>query len=243
MLGDRDVVVLCGGRGTRLRGVTGGRQKTLAEVAGRPFLEWLLLALRRQGVGSVLLATGHEAGEVESRLGDGRRLGVEVRYSREPAPLGTGGALRLALQATSAARLLVLNGDSYCRMDLRALAGLHAGRGARASLVLANVPDRRRYGAVDCAPDGAVTAYLEKLAAGPGAVNAGVGLYEREVLAAIPEGIPVSLERAVLPALVGRGLYGLLAGGPLVDIGTPEDYQAAGALLAGDLRQLAAHGA
>jgi NDP-sugar pyrophosphorylase family protein len=217
-------VVLVGGLGSRLRPAVADRPKALASVGGRPFLDWLLLALSEQGVGRVVLATGYLAAAFDPHLAGWRALGLEVELSREASPLGTGGAARLALDRIEGDRLLVLNGDSFCPFDLTRLDPAPA-------LWLVEVEDASRFGSVELAADGRVRSFREKVGAvGPGLINAGVYFLDRADLAAIGPGRPASLERDVLPGLVGRGLRGVVGPGPFVDIGTPQSYAAAGRL-------------
>jgi len=220
-----DALILAGGRGTRLRSVVTDRPKPMASVSGRPFLEWLLLSLRAQGVYRVILCTGYMSEMVEAHFGNGHSLDMAVQYSRDPAPLGTAGAVRHALGQVGGDRFLVLNGDSYCRIDLKRLAKVHSNQRASATLWLVRVDDCRRYGSVVIGEDGAVQAFQEKLPEKRvGLINAGVYLLERQVAEAIPEGRAVSLETEFFPQLIGRGLYGVVGEGPFLDIGTPETY-------------------
>lgn len=226
-------IVLAGGTGTRLRGVVNDRPKPMAIVHGRPFLEWLLLALCEQGVMRVVFATGYMAEAVEGYFGDGAAWNMHISYSQDPSPLGTGGAVRHAAAQTESDRVLVLNGDSYCRVDVDRLLQMHSGRNACGTLWLVPEQECSRYGTVRLGGDGSVTAFLEKSPLeSPGLINAGVYLLDREVLAMIPDGIATSLEREVFPQLVGRGLYGVVGYGPFLDIGTPESYAQADAFMA-----------
>ena len=120
-------MILAGGFGTRLRSVVSDRPKVLAEVGGRPFLEYLLDQLVAEDVKSVVLCTGYLGEQVQRRLGTHYRT-LALQYSREPQPLGTGGALRLALPMLDTDPVLVMNGDSYCDTRLDAFANWHAGR-------------------------------------------------------------------------------------------------------------------
>lgn len=222
-------VVLAGGLGTRLRSVVADRPKVLAEVNGRPFLCYLLDQLTTAGIRRIVLATGYMAETVSSILG-ARYHDADLRYSVETEPLGTGGALRLALPHLDTDPVLVLNGDSFCAVDLATFAVAHAQRNAVASLALATVADISRYGAVDLAADGAITAFEEKgERRGQGLINAGIYLLQRSTFAAIPAGVAVSLERDVFPGLISNGLYGFTQTGRFIDIGVPDDYQAAAA--------------
>jgi histidinol-phosphate phosphatase family protein len=235
-------LVLAGGLGTRLAAGVPDLDvaKSMAPVAGRPFLEWLIAALVQRGVRRIVLCMGYRHESIESRFGSGGRLGATIAYSREETPLGTAGALRLAVSrdSSTAGAYFVCNGDSLCPFDLERLAAAHAERRGEAKATLWTVPvpadDPSRYGTVVADPNGRVLRFEEKSASPPpGArVNAGVGLFERSVLEAIPDGRPVSLETEVLPALAKEGaLHSISGDGPLVDIGTPESYRAAGRIV------------
>jgi NDP-sugar pyrophosphorylase family protein len=214
-----DAVVLCGGRGTRLQSVLDDRPKSMASVGDRPFLEWLLLKVAKEGVRRVILATGYRGEQIREHFGAGR-FGLEITYSAEELPLGTGGALHRAAALSSTSPLLALNGDSYCRFDLARMMALHSARAAEATIWLAPVAARDRFGSVVVDGHGRVTAFGEKLQGGSGLANAGVYLLQPRVVAVIAE--PSSLERDVLPGLVGQGLWAIPGTSPLVDIGTPE---------------------
>jgi len=227
----RTALVLAGGLGTRLAPVIGGRPKVIAEVDGRPFLAFLLDRLAREGVGDVVLCTGHLGEQVADAIGH-RHSGMTVTYSRETTPLGTGGALRHALALVGDDTVLALNGDSLCRASLRRLARWHEAHGAEATILLTRVLDATRFGRVEIGPAGRVVRFVEKTpGAGSTWISAGVYVLSRRLLAAIPADRPVSLEHEVLPAWIGRGLYGWASPGAFLDIGTPEDFAVAPAFV------------
>jgi NDP-sugar pyrophosphorylase family protein len=225
-------VILAGGLGTRLRSAVPDRPKVMAEVGGRPFVEYLLDQLALHGVRSVVLCTGYLAGMVEERLGP-RYRSLALRYSREPKPLGTGGALRHALPLLDTSPVLVLNGDSYCDAPLTAFAQWHVGGGNAASLLLVRVDDARRFGRVVIDEAQRIVRFVEKSdEPGPGLVNAGVYVLEREMIASITPHGAVSLERDVFPGWIGRGLCGYPVPARMWDIGVPDAYAQADAELA-----------
>ena len=151
-----------------------------------------------------------------------------MAYSCEPLPLGTAGAVRLALPMLKSDPVLVMNGDSFCRPDLPSFFRWYEERKAAATLLLTRVPDTRRFGRVQVDNDGAIRAFEEKGEHdGPGWINAGVYLLSRQLLAAIPQQTAVSLERETFPGWLGRGLYGCPSETPFLDIGTPASYAAA----------------
>jgi len=216
--------ILAGGLGTRLRGVVADRPKVLAEIAGRPFLAYLLDQLAAAGIRRAVLCTGYRADLVQAAFGE-RYGGLSLQYSPESAPLGTGGALRAALPWLQSSTILVANGDSWCQADLAAFHRQHQQIGACGSLLLTKVADASRYGRVDVDPSGWITDFAEKAsAATQGWINAGIYLLQREVLSVVPPAEATSLERQVFPALIGRGLYGCKTGGRFIDIGTPESF-------------------
>jgi NDP-sugar pyrophosphorylase family protein len=218
------VAILAGGLGTRLRPATGERQKVLAEVAGRPFLSFLLDRLATQGFCDVVLCVGHRAAEVEAALGTAHGP-LRLRYSHETRPLGTAGALRHALPLLDAPAALVLNGDSFCDADLAAAWAWHAAERSEATLVLVEVADTSRYGRVEVDESGVIHRFVEKQELRTrGWINAGIYLLARARIASIPAGRPLSLERDVFPGWVDGGLRGWRTRARFIDIGTPESY-------------------
>ena len=228
-----DAVVLVGGMGTRLRSVVADRPKPLAPVAGRPFLSWLLIHLAQQGVRRAVLSAGYQAEQIEAFAAEeNEQMELELPVVTEPFPLGTGGALRLALAKVRTAEVLVLNGDSFCGVDLAILIQAQRKYLARAVLTLTEVADASRFGSVAIDAGGAIRAFREKVdAGGRGLINAGIYLVQRGRAAAIPADRVVSLERDVFPGWIGGGLFGVVTQGPFVDIGTPESYAWANAQL------------
>jgi D-glycero-alpha-D-manno-heptose 1-phosphate guanylyltransferase len=221
------VAILAGGLGTRLRPAIGDRAKVVADVDGRPFLRHLLDQVAASGFRDIVLCVGWRADEVEAALGAAHGP-LRLRYSREAEPLGTGGALRLALPLLDAPDVLVMNGDSFCEVDLAAAWAWHRARRAEATLVAIEVPDASRYGRVEIDAEDRVRRFVEKQQDGAaGWINAGIYLLARARLAALPSGRALSLERDVLPGWIAAALYGYRVRGRFIDIGTPGAYSAA----------------
>ena len=218
-------VVLVGGLGTRLRSVVSDVPKPLAPVRGRPFLAYLLDRLDAQGITEVMLATGYLGGQVVEAIGD-RHGRIAVRYSLEESPLGTGGAVRRALAMVDRWPTFVLNGDTFLALDYRAMARAHQRVGASLTVAVTSVPDAGRYGRV-LITNQRVTGFEPKGVAGPGLINAGVYLFNRDTL---PSNVPqrFSLETDFLsPCLEALAPLAFDADGYFIDIGVPEDYQRA----------------
>ncbi|HXG51077.1 MAG TPA: HAD-IIIA family hydrolase [candidate division Zixibacteria bacterium] len=232
-LADVTGVILAGGLGTRLRSIVADRPKVLAEVCGRPFLAYLLDRLSGAGLRNIVISTGYLGEQIERAFGNCYR-NLRLVYSREARPLGTGGALRLALPLLDSDPVLVLNGDSCCDADLHSFWRSHVARQARATLLLVRAEDMGRYGSVECGDDGQVTAFREKGRGGEGWISAGVYLIDRSLIEEISAGETVSLETDVFPGWIGCGLFAYRGSGRFIDIGTPESFAAAERFFAPD---------
>ena len=219
------VAILAGGLGTRLRSVVSDRPKVMALVAGRPFLTYLLDQLVEFGMRKAVLCTGYMGDMIRNGLGD-RYRDMELVYSVENTPLGTGGALRNASGLVSGDMLLVLNGDSYCQCHLADFIARQAASGAYAGMALARVEDVNRFGAVLTNDLSFVESFEEKRGQTcPGWINAGIYLLPVDLMQEISPDRQVSLEREVFPAIIAKGLYGYHCTGSFIDIGAPEEYQ------------------
>jgi NDP-sugar pyrophosphorylase family protein len=216
----RQVAILAGGLGTRLRPLTEKCPKPLVEVGGRPFLEWQLLDLKRQGFRRVVLLVAYLGEMIEARFGDGAALGLRIDYSYEPEPLGTGGALRLALPKLDQAFVL-LNGDSFLRAPLAAMArALDADADA---LAVVSTYDRREPVPVipNLRVDGNRVLAYEKdagLAKGFSVIDSGAYVLRRELLADAPLG-KFQLEALWQGAIAGGRLRAFPVAERFYDIG------------------------
>jgi len=230
-------VVLAGGLGTRVRSLYPDRPKPLIPVAGRPFLDWVLLYLKSQGIGEAVIAAGFLGEQIEEHY---RRLpvpGLAVRVAREPEPLGTaGGFLRAARECSPADAWLVVNGDTLFLAPLAAIVGQFASGPEAAAILAVALPQAGRYGRLEVDAGGRVTGFAGKQAgkqAGPGVVNAGMYLLRPSARDLFPPTVPLSFEQDVFPALAGRKLpvRAYLDSAPFLDMGTPESLADASAFI------------
>jgi NDP-sugar pyrophosphorylase family protein len=228
-----DVAVLAGGLGTRLRSVLGETPKILAPVAGRPFIDHLLLWLAGQGARRVVLCLGIRADLVLEHLTKQNVAGLEIIPSLEPQPLGTAGALRLALPQLRSDPALVMNGDTFIDADLGAFVAAHRQSGASASVLCAHVPSTARYGRLEIA-DQRIQRFAEKdvTQTTPGPINAGLYLFSRRWLIDFATSQGDSLERDIF-AKAPSGTFGAVPadGATFIDIGTPESFAQADAVV------------
>ncbi len=242
----KQAAILIGGKGTRLGDAVRTTPKPLLEVGGRPFVEHVMLNLRRFGFQDFILLAGYQSDVVHETFGAdsafARELKASIRVLVEPYPMGTGGALKNA-EPYLRDEFLLLNGDSIfdvnyldltnCVHDLEP--GDWLGR-----VALLPVADASRYGLVEL--DGSkIAAFREKPAVPEsGLVNSGVYWLKSEILNYIQD-TPCSLEQQVFPKLVAEGrLIGRVYNGFFIDIGIPEDLQRARDHLLDELKKPAA---
>lgn len=232
MTAGAQAVILAGGQGTRLRPLTLARAKPVVPLLGRPFLAYQLALLRDHGITDVILACSYRVDDVRAALGEAEHLGVRLRYVIEAEPLGTGGGVRNAADLTTGT-VVVLNGDILTDLDLSAMREFHRARGSRTTLFLTRVRDPRQYGLADAAADGRLRGFVEKPTSEEmittDTVNAGVYMIDVALLARMPAGGPVSIERDFFPTLIADGVpcYGFTADAYWRDIGSPAAYREA----------------
>jgi D-glycero-alpha-D-manno-heptose 1-phosphate guanylyltransferase len=227
-----EAILLAGGLGTRLAGRLNGVPKPMAPVAGRPFLEILLNQLKRAGCTRVLLSVGHLHTTIESHFGSSWR-GMRLDYVIEDSPLGTGGAIRAALSRASEESVLALNGDTYLQADYAALLAFHNSEAAEMTMAVTHQADIARYGGV-LAEGKRIVGFQEKGQSGPGWINAGAYVLDRNLH--WPESLPdkFSFEADFLAAEIGRLVTAAYrVEGFFLDIGVPEDLDRAQFELAG----------
>lgn len=224
-----EAIVLAGGFGTRLRQVVADVPKPMAPIAGRPFLEILLGSLARKGFARVVLSLGFMAEKISDHFG-ARFAGMDVAYVVEDAPLGTGGAIRLALEACTQDHVFVFNGDTYLDLEVQSLE--QRWQAKRHQVVVGRqVPDTTRYGRL-VVDGGCITGFAEKGISGPGLINAGCYVLAADALARFPLNQPFSIETDYLVPEVTSGTVDVfVTEGMFIDIGIPEDYSRAQTLL------------
>jgi D-glycero-alpha-D-manno-heptose 1-phosphate guanylyltransferase len=222
----------------RLRAAYAAGPKSMAPVAGRPFLDYLLRWLRSQGVKEVILCVGYKRTHIQKYVGKGSKWGLRVKYSIEKEPLGTGGAVKKAERLIPGARVFVINGDTFLSSNLKEMIKFHQSRGALATLAVVKVADHRRYGSLRLDGQGRITAFLEKgdmdasnkSEKGKRPINGGVYVFEKKLLSKIHKIGPVSLEKYLFPQLVtskNKQVYGFLRDAYFMDIGVPGDLRRA----------------
>jgi mannose-1-phosphate guanylyltransferase len=228
---DVQAVILAGGQGTRLRPVTTNLPKPLVPIANRPLIEHQLRHLAARGVSDVTLALGFGADQFKVLERVAIELGITLRVVVEPAPLGTGGALRFCADegAFDDRPLLWMNGDIVAAPDVAALTAFHLDHGATITFWLTSVRDFTQFGVLELSADGFVEEFLEKPSPDETSshlINSGIVMLDPAVLRRIPPDTFFSFERSLVPALVREReqIYGQFRGGYWLDTGRPHLY-------------------
>ena len=237
-------ILLVGGFGTRLKPLTDESPKPMLPVAGLPVTEHQILAAKRAGIHTLVLATSYLADVFTPYFGDGAKWGMKILYAVEKEPLGTGGAIRNAAELLGRDEpVVIFNGDVLSRHSIANQIAFHLENKADVTLHLIDVEDARAFGCVPTDSDGRVTAFLEKMD-NPvtNSINAGCYVFSPSVIDQIPLGKVVSVERETFPALVssGRPVFGYKEQSYWLDVGTPAAlFKGSRDLVEGDFQAMA----
>jgi NDP-sugar pyrophosphorylase family protein len=219
-----DVLILCGGQGTRFRAIREDIPKALAPIRGNPFIDLLLDDLVSQGFRRLILATGFMSNQIEHHVK--LRNDAEYIISCEPQPLGTGGAIKYAEPHFRSDPVLVMNGDSRIECIFSDLLSFHLTKQAEMTMLLSKVTRGIDYGNVELNNDDRIVKFLQKPVAGKNSlVNAGVYLINIGLLESQWKNHNYSLEKDWLPIWVNsNNVFGYTSEVDFYDIGTPERY-------------------
>ena len=222
-------ILLVGGLGSRLAPLTNEIPKPMLPVGGLPVTEHQLLAAKKAGITTVILATSYLSEVFIPYFGDGSHWGMNLLYAVEKEPLGTGGAIRNAADVLSDEErrdqtFVIFNGDVLSKHDISAQLSFHHSKGAEVTLHLIDVEDARAFGCVPTDSEGRVTDFLEKME-NPvtRSINAGCYIFSSKTIEEIPSGTVTSIERETFPRLVkdGSAIYGYHEQSYWLDVGTP----------------------
>ncbi len=223
-----DIIILAGGLGTRLSKEVPDIPKPMAPVNGRPFLEYLLNHINALGFKRVILSTGYLGNQIEAYFRNSFK-NLELVYSVEQEPLGTGGAVALAFKKVETPHFMVLNGDTLFRINLDLLFQRHIEQLAEVTMALREVENASRYGSVLLGPDHRITRFAEKSEhPAPGIINGGIYVISSRYFKAqqLPE--KFSIEKDLFEKRLSESrVYGHVFNDYFLDIGIPEDYRRA----------------
>jgi len=224
-----EVIILAGGLGTRLRSVVSKVPKCMAPVVNKPFLWYLLKYLSKYNVSRVILSVGYLREVIYEWIDEVKEeFSFEFDYAVEETPLGTGGGIRLALEKTRTMEVVVLNGDTFFDVALQDLVDKHKHMGGNLTIALKPMRMFDRYGTVELAVDGHITAFHEKAYCEEGLINGGIYVINKAMLPMNDLPNKFSFETLVMEKQCSLGtIYGIISDGYFIDIGVPTDYKLA----------------
>lgn len=222
-----EAIVLAGGLGTRLRSAVPDLPKCMAPVAGKPFIAYVIDYFQQQGINRFIFSLGYKHEVIEEFL----RLsypGLNYVPVIEDEPLGTGGAILKACREVQGKNVIVLNGDTFFKINVLSLSGFHEQHEADCTLALKPMPQSDRYGVVEISVQQRVVSFKEKNYYENSLINGGV--YALNADGFLKESFPAkfSFEKDYLEILFKqRKIYGFTQEEYFIDIGIPGDYQKA----------------
>jgi D-glycero-alpha-D-manno-heptose 1-phosphate guanylyltransferase len=226
-----EIILLAGGKGSRLRSVLAATPKCLAPVNGQPFLQYLIQHYQQQGVRHFIFALGYLHELVEAYLEQqfpslGKTIFIEGK------PLDTGGAVRQSLAGVHGSSAFIANADTFIDVDLARMQEVYQRQRAKCTIAVQRVDHAGRFGTVIMNDEQRVTSFAEKQREGSGLINAGLYLIEKENFLQQTVDGTFSFERDYLVSATLRGeVFGVLTDGRFLDIGVPEDLARAEGML------------
>jgi len=232
MLKTKEAIVLAGGLGTRLKGIISDIPKPMAPVATKPFLVYILDYLKTQGIERVVFSVGYKYEVIEDFFGNDYK-GLELVYSVEEEPLGTGGGIRLAVDKLNSGEVFVINGDTFFDVNLEQQENLAFTEKSDLCLALKPMLNFDRYGAV-LINKNTITSFKEKQFVDKGLINGGVYWLRKSILETFISGQRFSFEQDLMEKQVEKGrVSAYISDSYFIDIGIPEDYKKANIDFAG----------
>jgi len=215
-----EAIILAGGFGTRLKHVVLDVPKPMAPFNGKPFLKYLFDYLLKNGVTHIILAAGYKAEVIQKYFGDNYK-GIGITYSVEDKPLGTGGAIKKALEFCNEDDVFILNGDTYFDVDLNEMKEFHAYKDSKLTVAIKPMSHFDRYGVV-VIENYMIKKFDEKKPTVHGKINGGTYLIKKTIFNSVDED-SFSFEKGILESGV-VDIYAFESEGYFIDIGVPEDY-------------------
>jgi D-glycero-alpha-D-manno-heptose 1-phosphate guanylyltransferase len=222
-----EAIILAGGFGTRLKSVVSDVPKPMAPVNGKPFLYYLLNYLHAEGINRVILSVGFKHEVISDYFGD-RFKSIEIEYSIEDQPLGTGGGIWLALNKCSEDIVFILNGDTFFPISLSRLRETQIKSGAVTTIALKNVGKNNRYGTVSLDEDSFIKSFLEKSETPESIINGGIYCVDKPKFLNYQFNERFSFEKDYLELEApNHNIAGCIFDSYFLDIGIPDSLQQA----------------
>lgn len=223
-LADLEVIILCGGLGTRIKPALRDDPKVLAKIRDKTFLDILLEELISQGFENFIFCVGYLKEQIKKHHFQVSKK-ISIAFSEEEQPLGTGGAIKNASKLIKSNPFLVINGDSFCKLDYLSLLNFHSVKKSIMTMVLTLPGTRDDGGNVHLNPSKRILKFNEKGDKEKKTLlNAGIYMMQNNVFKLMPDKKNFSLEYDLFPKLVNFKIHGFLTESELLDVGTPERY-------------------
>ena len=224
-------IILVGGLGTRLGNLTKITPKPLLKINGIPFINYLLRSLKDHGFKNIVTCACYKSDLIKKHCGNGIKWDINISYSIEQIPLGTGGAIITATRDLDSDYYLVLNGDTFFNCSLTDFLISHKQKNCDASICLKKLNDISRYGTVKINKKGVIEKFIEKGKSGYGIINSGIYIFNKSVLQDYQTQKTYSLEYDILPSLMTSKICGHVFDGTFIDIGTNKSFKEAQVIL------------
>jgi NDP-mannose synthase len=219
------VVILAGGKGTRLKPYTTVFPKPLMPIGEMPILEIVLRQLKSFGFKKITISVNHLADLIQTFFGNGSKFGLDITYCMEDTPLGTAGSLSLVQDLSD--NFLVMNGDLLTTIDYRQMVSSHIESGATATVGVFPRDVKIDFGVVELGTGGEIMGYKEKPKL-EYMVSMGVNAFHKSVLQFIPRNEYLDMPNLIMKLKSdGKKVMSFRSECEWLDIGRPEDYERA----------------
>ncbi|MDR1501694.1 MAG: nucleotidyltransferase family protein [Prevotella sp.] len=223
----KECIILAGGFGTRLQSVVSDVPKCMAEVAGKPFLQYLFDYAANEKFDHLILSLGYKSDIVINWL-ERQTRPFEISYVVEEYPLGTGGAIKLAFEKVKGEEAFVINGDTFFDIDSGLFLDFHQSHGADLSGALKPMADFDRYGSVELDDSERIVCFNEKQYKKEGLINGGVYIVTKNLFTRLSLPEKFSFEKDIMELHIGDlNIYGCPQDNYFIDIGIPSDFEKA----------------
>jgi len=221
-----EAIILAGGLGTRLKSVVNDRPKVLALISDQPFLMYIIEFLKKNGVKKFIFSLGYLSNQITEYIS---QLDIDIyyEYSFETIQLGTGGAIKKAMNLVNNDNVIVVNADTYFNVDLKKMMQHHVHLNSDCTIALKALKNFNRYGTVELNNDSRVISFIEKKETTEGLISAGYTIFNKKKFLDYTIEYPqvFSVETDFLQKIKTLNIYGFLSEGFFIDIGIPDDYK------------------
>jgi len=218
-----EAIILAGGLGTRLRSVISDLPKPMAPIGDKPFLEYILKYLEKNGVKKIILSVGYKWEIIKEYFGSSFN-GIELIYSVEDEPLGTGGAIKKAISQVVGEQVYIINGDTFFDVNLKSLTLKDS---SKLMLSLKHMKKFDRYGCVESDENNLVTEFTEKSYREVGNINGGIYLVSKDIFYGFNLDSIFSFEEFMQNNFKKIKISSIVFENYFIDIGIPQDYEKA----------------